>query len=108
MGRAPKNPGEKKEKKKKEAPKAVSVAIPPRCTLKCRRKTEVVIVTGDGGMMFLCKVDADLLQKTGTIPKRMIPEKPKKRVTKPRKMKEGPVRLFPKEVTDKFRARNKI
>lgn len=74
MGRDP----TKKKVEEEEEPRAVAIKIPPRCTLKCRRRTEMVIVTGSGGLMFLCEVDAKALRKTGVIPKNKIPEKPKK------------------------------
>jgi len=62
---------------KKQVPRAVGVPIPPRCVLKCRNRSEVVIVSESGNMLFLCKADAYILQTTGNIPQNKIPESKK-------------------------------
>jgi hypothetical protein len=65
--------------KMKEIPQAVGVPIPKRCVLKCRNKPEMVIVTQEGGMLFLCSNDAELLKEKKTIPQHRIPTKPKRK-----------------------------
>lgn len=57
----------------------VGVPIPKRCVLKCRNLTEVVLVTKEGGMVFICGVHNDMLRKYGRLPDRLFPNKKKEK-----------------------------
>lgn len=58
---------------------AIGIRIPSRCQLKCRNRSEIMIATESGGMLFLCEVDANTLRDTGKLPKNKVPNPPKEK-----------------------------